>query len=70
MKTARNLLITSITLALTGCGSTTTKVVTEQSLPQTQYAASLVEKYIPSIGKGYKINIGLAADTTSAPRTP
>lgn len=64
MKTARNLLITSITLALTGCGSTTTKVVTEQSLPQTQYAASLVEKYIPSIGKGYKINIGLAADTT------
>lgn len=64
MKTARNLLITSITLALTGCGSTTTKVVTEQSLPQTQYAASLVERYIPSIGKGYKINIGLAADTT------
>lgn len=64
MKTARNLLITSITLALTGCGSTTTKVVTEQSLPQTQYAASLVEKYIPSIGKGYKINIGLAAETT------
>lgn len=63
MKTARNLLIVSMAAALAGCGSTATKVEGTQGLPQTQYAASLVEKYIPSIGKGYKINIGVATDT-------
>ncbi len=64
MKTVRNLLISGIAMTLAGCGSTTTKVVTEQALPQTQYAASLVENYIPSMQKGYKINIGVTDDTT------
>lgn len=64
MKTARNLLISGIAMTLAGCGSTTTKVVTEQTIPQTQYAASLVENYIPSMQKGYKINIGVTDDTT------
>lgn len=64
MKTVRNLLISGIAMTLAGCGSTTTKVVTEQALPQTQYAASLVENYIPSMQKGYKINIGITDDTT------
>lgn len=64
MKTVRNLLISGIAMTMAGCGSTTTKVVTEQALPQTQYAASLVENYIPSLQKGYKINIGVTDDTT------
>lgn len=63
MKTARNILVSSIAIALASCGSTTTKVETEQTLPQTQYAAALVEKYIPAMQKGYKINIGVADDT-------
>lgn len=64
MKTVHNLLISGIAMTMAGCGSTTTKVVTEQVLPQTQYAASLVESYIPSMQKGYKINIGVTDDTT------
>ena len=68
MKTARNLLLSSIAIVLASCGSTTTKVTSEESIPQTQYAASLVEKYVPSMQKGYKINIGVADASEGLPQ--
>ncbi len=68
MKTARNLLISSIAITLASCGSTTTKVTSEESIPQTRYAAALLDKYVPTMQKGYKINIGVAEDTAGLPR--
>lgn len=68
MKTARNLLLSSIALALASCGSTTTKVTSQEGIPQTQYAASLVEKYVPAMQKGYKININVADASASLPQ--
>lgn len=68
MKTARNLLLSSIALALASCGSTTTKVTSQEGIPQTQYAASLVEKYVPAMQKGYKININVADASTNLPQ--
>ena len=64
MKTARNLLLSGITITLASCGSTTTKVTSEKGIPQTQYAASLVDNYIPSMQKGYKINIKVADENS------
>lgn len=64
MKTARNLLLSGIAITLASCGSTTTKVTSEEGIPQTQYAASLVDNYIPSMQKGYKINIKVADDNS------
>ena len=68
MKTARNLLLSSIAMVLASCGSTTTKVTSEKTIPQTQYAASLVDKYIPTMQKGYKINISVAKNTAGLPQ--
>ncbi len=68
MKTARNLLLSSIALALASCGSTTTKVTSQEGIPQTQYAASLVEKYVPAMQKGYKININVADASANLPQ--
>lgn len=68
MKTARNLLLSSIAIVLASCGSTTTKVTSEKSVPQTQYAASLVDKYVPSMQKGYKINISVADGSANLPQ--
>ena len=68
MKTARNLLLSSIAIVLASCGSTTTKVTSEESVPQTQYAASLVDKYVPSMQKGYKINISVADGSADLPQ--
>ena len=68
MKTARNLLLSSIAIVLASCGSTTTKVTSEESVPQTQYAASLVDKYVPSMQKGYKINISVADGSANLPQ--
>ena len=68
MKTARNLLLSSIALALASCGSTTTKVTSQEGIPQTQYAASLVEKYVPAMQKGYKININVADASKNLPQ--
>ena len=68
MKTARNLLLSSIAIVLASCGSTTTKVTSEESAPQTQYAASLVDKYVPSMQKGYKINISVADGSANLPQ--
>ena len=68
MKTARNLLLSSIALALASCGSTTTKVTSQEGIPQTQYAASLVEKYVPAMQKGYKININVADASPNLPQ--
>ena len=68
MKTARNLLLSSIELALASCGSTTTKVTSQEGIPQTQYAASLVEKYVPAMQKGYKININVADASANLPQ--
>ena len=65
MKTARNLLLSSIAMVLASCGSTTTKVTSEKTIPQTQYAASLVDKYIPTMQKGYKI---IAKNTAGLPQ--
>lgn len=64
MKTARNLLLSGIAITLASCGSTTTKVTSEKGIPQTQYAASLVDNYIPSMQKGYKINIKVADENS------
>ncbi len=68
MKTARNLLLSSIALVLASCGSTTTKVTSQEGVPQTQYAASLVEKYVPAMQKGYKINISVADASAGLPQ--
>lgn len=68
MKTARNLLLSSIALVLASCGSTTTKVTSQEGVPQTQYAASLVEKYVPAMQKGYKININVADASANLPQ--
>ena len=68
MKTARNLLLSSIAMVLASCGSTTTKVTSEKTIPQTQYAASLVDKYIHTMQKGYKINISVAKNTAGLPQ--
>ena len=68
MKTARNLQLSSIALALASCGSTTTKVTSQEGIPQTQYAASLVEKYVPAMQKGYKININVADASANLPQ--
>ena len=68
MKTARNLLLSSIALVLASCGSTTTKVTGQDGIPQTQYAASLVEKHIPAMQKGYKININVADGQANLPQ--
>ena len=68
MKTARNLLLSSIALVLASCGSTTTKVTSQEGVPQTLYAASLVEKYVPAMQKGYKININVADASANLPQ--
>ena len=60
MKTAKTILLSGLALTLASCGSTVTKVTSEKGIPQTEYAASLVNNYIPSMQKGYKINIQVA----------
>ena len=60
MKTAKTILLSGLALTLASCGSTVTKVTSEKGIPQTEYAASLVSNYIPSMQKGYKINIQVA----------
>lgn len=60
MKTAKTILLSGLALTLASCGSTVTKVTSEEGIPQTEYAASLVNNYIPSMQKGYKINIQVA----------
>jgi len=67
MKIAHSLLLSGLALALCGCGSTTTKVESDSSTPQAQYAASLIDSYMSSMQKGYKIKIGVASDPSTLP---
>lgn len=57
----------AVAAALASCGNKETTVATMQSLPQTDYAAALIANNIQSMPKGYKINIGVAADTVGKP---
>ena len=52
---------------LASCGSKDTTVQSISSLPQTDYAASLISSNITSMPKGYKISIGVATDTVGLP---
>ncbi len=53
---------------LTACSSKDTTVSTRQDLPQTDFAATLVNAQTANMPKGYKISIGVAADTVGLPR--
>lgn len=53
---------------LASCGSKETTVATLQNMPQTDYAASLIANNIGSMPKGYKISVGVAADTVGKPQ--
>ena len=37
-------------------------------MPQTEYAASLINSYVPSMQKGYKIKIGVAENQADLPQ--
>lgn len=68
MKILRNALLAGLTIVLSGCASTTTKVTDKSDVPQTGYAASLINSYIPSMPKGYKINIDIAEPSANLPQ--
>ena len=53
---------------LASCGSKETTVSTLQNLPQTDYAASLIASNVSGMPKGYKISVGIAADTVGKPQ--
>lgn len=61
MNLKQNILAIAIAAALTGCGSKDTTVTPEVSLPQTDYAASLIAGNINSLPKGYKIKVNVAS---------
>ena len=52
---------------LMACGSKDTAIVQQQSLPQTGYAASLLEAGKATMPKGYKIKIGVADASKGLP---
>ncbi len=54
-------------VVVASCGNKETTVNTLQQLPQTDYAASLIARSVASMPKGYRINIGVAADTVGKP---
>ena len=67
MRMTQSILISGLTLALTACGSSVTKVTTDNKTPQTDYAASLISNRIVPATKGYKISVGIAGNPSNLP---
>lgn len=55
MRNIRSIIASGLVIALSSCGTSVTKVEHNPAVPQTEYAASLINSYVPSMQKGYKI---------------
>ena len=68
MRNIRSIIASGLVIALSSCGTSVTKVEHNPAVPQTEYAASLINSYVPSMQKGYKIKIGVAENPADLPQ--
>lgn len=68
MRNIRSIIASGLVIALSSCGTSVTKVEHNPAVPQTEYAASLINSYVPSMQKGYKIKIGVAENQADLPQ--
>lgn len=68
MRNIRSIIASGLVIALSSCGTSVTKVDHNPAVPQTEYAASLINSYVPSMQKGYKIKIGVAENQADLPQ--